>query len=151
MSVDLEFPNAAVLLPSNLRDTTELEQFTQEIRLASDTDSPFQWLIGAFYSDVQRDYAQRLPTPGYDAYTDATLGAGTAAATANGYGPDSPYNSDLPYSIEQFAVFGEASYEITDRLTLTAGARYYDFSEERDFVSGGLFSNGDNRHRHDLV
>ncbi|WP_135209642.1 TonB-dependent receptor [Vitreimonas flagellata] len=145
VSVDLAFPDAAVLLPSNLRDTTELEQFTQEVRLSSDTDGPFQWLIGAFYSDVQRDYAQRLPTPGYDAFTDATLGAGTAAATANGYGPDSPYNSDLPYSIEQFAVFGEASYEITDRLTLTAGARYYDFSEERDFISGGLFSNGDNR------
>lgn len=145
VSVDLGFPDDAVVLPSNLRDTTDLEQFTQEVRLASDTGGPFQWLIGAFYSDVERIYAQRLPTPGYDAYTDATLGAGTAAGAANGYGPDSPYNSDLPYNIEQFAIFGEASYDLTDRLTVTAGARYYDFSEERDFISGGLFSNGDNR------
>ena len=41
-------------------------------------------------------------------------------------------------------VFAEGSYELTDRFTVTAGGRYYDFKEERDFVSGGLFANGDN-------
>ncbi|MEQ1489046.1 MAG: TonB-dependent receptor [Terricaulis sp.] len=146
VSVDLGFPTAAVLLPSNLRDTTDLEQFTQEVRLASDYESRFQWLIGAFYSDVDRSYRQRLPTPGYDAFTDATLGAGTSSAVANGFPSDSPYNSDLPYNIRQWAIFGEASYDLTDRLTVTAGARYYQFDEKRDFVSGGLFANGDNRH-----
>lgn len=149
VSVDLGFPDAAVLLPSNLRDTTSLTQYTQEVRLASDTDSAFQWLVGAFYSDVERNYSQRLPTPGYDAFVDAPppagLGAGTSAAVANGFPADSPYNSDLPYDIRQWALFGEASYDLTERLTLTAGARYYQFDEERQFVSGGLFSNGDNR------
>ena len=47
VSVDLGYPTAAVLLPSNLVDTTELETFTQEIRLASSNSGPFQWLIGA--------------------------------------------------------------------------------------------------------
>ncbi|PLK28049.1 TonB-dependent receptor [Porphyrobacter sp. TH134] len=143
VSVDLGFPAAAVLLPSNLRDTTDLKTFTQELRLASDYDGPFQWLIGGFYSDVKRDYQQRLPTPGYDAFTDATLGAGTAAGAANGFPANSPFNSDLPFDIEQLAVFGEASYEITDRLTFTAGGRYYDFEEVRTISSGGLFANGD--------
>ncbi len=143
VSVDLGFPEAGVLLPSNLRDTTDLESFTQEIRLASDYDGPFQWLIGGFYSDVQRDYRQRLPTPGYDAFTDAVLGAGTSAAVANGFPADSPFNSDLPFDIEQIAVFGEVSYEITDKLTFTAGGRYYDFEETRTITTGGLFANGD--------
>ncbi|MBW8858661.1 MAG: TonB-dependent receptor plug domain-containing protein, partial [Caulobacter sp.] len=97
VSVDLGFPAAAVTLPSKLVDTTDLEQFTQEARLSSDNDSPFQWLIGAFYSKVDRVYDQRLPTPGYDAYTDATLGAGTSAAVANGFPAGSPYNAALPY------------------------------------------------------
>jgi outer membrane receptor protein involved in Fe transport len=145
VSVDLGFPTAAVMLPSNLVDTTDLETFAQEVRLSSATDGPFQWVIGGFYSEVDRFYRQRLPTPGYDAATDATLGAGTSAAVANGFGPDSPYNADLPYDIKQFAAFGEASYDITDRLTATAGGRYYDFEEERRFTSGGLFSNGDDR------
>ena len=145
MSVDLGFPDAAVLLPSNLRDTTDLETFTQELRLASDYDGPFQWLLGAFYSDVKRDYRQRLPTPGYDAFTDATLGAGTSAAVANGFPANSPFNSDLPFDIKQFAVFGEVSYEITEQLTFTAGGRYYDFEESRVITTGGLFANGDSR------
>jgi iron complex outermembrane receptor protein len=78
-------PGAGVLLPSNLRDTTKLETFTQELRLGSTGSGPFQWVIGGFYSDVQRIYQQRLPTPGYDAFTDARLGAGTAAGSRNGF------------------------------------------------------------------
>ncbi len=144
VSVDLGYPSAAVLLPSNLRDTTKVKQFTQEVRLSSNYDGNFQWLIGGFYSDVDRTYEQRLPTPGYDAFTDAVLGAGTSAAVANGFPADSPYNSDLPYSIKQKALFGEASYAFGS-LTATAGLRWYDFEEERTFKSGGLFANGDNR------
>ncbi len=144
VSIDLGFPNAGILLPSNLVDTTDLETWTQEVRLGSSQDGPFQWLVGAFYSDTSRFYRQRLPTPGYDAFTDARFGAGTSAAVANGFPLNSPYNADLPYDIEQFALFGEASFDITERLKVTAGGRYYDFSETREFNSGGLFSNGDN-------
>ena len=145
VSVDLGFPDAGVLLPSNLVDTTDLETWSQELRLASDNDSPFQWVIGGFYSKVDRVYTQTLPTPGYDAVTDATLGAGTSAAVANGFGVNSPYNAFLPYDIKQFALFGEVSYDLSDAFTATAGGRYYDFKETRSFVSGGLFANGDNR------
>jgi iron complex outermembrane receptor protein len=144
VSVDLGFPAAAVLLPSNLRDTTDLKTWTQEVRLASNGSGPFQWLIGGFYSDIDRGYTQRLPTPGYDAFTDAVLGAGTSAAVANGFPANSPYNSDIPYKIKQKAVFGEASYELGE-FKLTAGGRYYDFKERRNFISGGLFANGDRR------
>jgi len=144
VSVDLGFPAAAVVLPSKLVDTTDLKQFTQELRLASTGDGPFQWVIGGFYSKVDRVYNQRLPTPGYDAYTDAVLGAGTSAAVANGFERNSPYDAYLPYNIKQKAVFGEVNYTL-GKLTATAGGRYYDFSETRQFKSGGLFANGDNR------
>ncbi|MBK6412677.1 TonB-dependent receptor [Sphingopyxis sp.] len=145
VSVDLGFPTAGVLLPSNLIDTTDLETWSQELRIASDNDSPFQWVLGAFYSKVDRVYSQTLPTPGYDAFTDATLGAGTSAAVANGFAANSPYNAFLPYDIKQFALFGEVSYDLSDAFTATAGGRYYDFKETRSFRSGGLFANGDNR------
>lgn len=145
VSVDLGFPAAGVALASNLRDTTKLDTFSQEVRLASTGEGPLQWVVGAFYTDIERTYDQRLPTPGYDAYTDARFGAGTSAAVANGFPLNSPYNANLPYSIQQYAVFGEASYQLTERLKATAGARYYKFEEERSFKSGGLFSNGDNQ------
>lgn len=145
VSVDLGFPTAGVLLPSNLRDTTKVKSFTQEIRLSSNGDGPLQWVLGGFYSNTDRDYAQRLPTPGYDAFTDARFGAGTSVAVANGFPLNSPYNADINYDIKQKAVFGEASYAFGEKFTLTAGGRYYDFSEDRLFQSGGLFSNGDNQ------
>ncbi|WP_332818093.1 TonB-dependent receptor [Sphingopyxis sp.] len=145
VSVDLGFPAAGVLLPSSLVDTTDLKSFTQEVRLASDYDSPFQWVFGGFYSSTDRFYRQRLPTPGYDAFTDATLGAGTSAAVANGFPANSPYNADLPYDIKQLAIFGEGTYSITDAFDVTLGGRYYDFLETRRFITGGLFANGDRR------
>jgi iron complex outermembrane receptor protein len=145
VSIDLGLATAVTAIPSNLRDTTDVESWTQEVRLASLGDGPFQWLIGGFYSDTDRFYRQRLPTPGYDPFVDAVFGAGTSAAVANGFPLNSPYNADLPYNLKQFALFGEATYDITDRIHFTAGARYYDYKEERRFTSGGLFSNGDDQ------
>ncbi len=144
VSVDLGFPTAAVLLPSRLNDTTEFKSFTQELRISSSGKGPLQWLVGAFYSDTDRTYAQRLPTPGYDAATNARFGAGTAAAVANGFPLESPYNADLPYNLKQTALFGELSYDMTKQLTATLGGRFYDYKEERRFKSGGLFSDGNN-------
>jgi iron complex outermembrane recepter protein len=143
VSSDLGYNTAVYAIPSNLRDTTAYKSLTQELRLSSNYEGPFQWLGGIFYADNERDYAQRLPTPGYDAFTDAALGAGTSAAVANGFGADSPFNSDLGYELTQWAVFGEASYDVTDALTVTAGGRYYDFEEDRTITTGGLFANGD--------
>jgi iron complex outermembrane receptor protein len=145
VSVDLALGAAATDLPSNLRDTTKLKQFSQEVRLASTGAGPFQWVFGGFYSHVNRKYEQRLPTPGYDAYVDAALGAGTSAAVDNGFGlVDNPYHADLPYVDTQKALFGEASYKF-GQIKLTGGGRWYDFREKRRFHSGGLFSGGDDR------
>ena len=153
-------------LPSNLRDGTKLKTWTQEVRLASSGKGPLQWVLGGFYSKIDRKYAQRLPTPGYDAFGNLFLAAlcqaentcrvpnanpalrtpfvSTDAAIANGFPANSPYNADIPYDIEQFAIFGEASYKIGD-FKMTAGGRYYDCKESRDFISGGVFANGDRR------
>jgi iron complex outermembrane receptor protein len=143
VSVDLGYPDAGVMLPSNLRDTTWVESFTQELRLSSNGDGPFQWVFGGFYQKTDRDYQQFLPTPGYDAFTDATLGAGTAEATSAGRGPvDSPFYSELFYKLEQIAIFAEATMDVSDRLHLTAGGRYYDYKEDREATQVGLFGAG---------
>ncbi|WP_345777672.1 TonB-dependent receptor [Sphingomicrobium clamense] len=131
-------------IPSNLVDTTDLEQFTQEVRLGSTGFGPLQWVIGGFYSKVDRAYTQRLPTEGYDAIVDAALGAGASEGSFSGfpYIMDSPYAANLTYDFTQYALFGEASYAFGP-VIVTAGGRYYDFEEERDFVSGGVFSGVD--------
>ena len=137
VSVDLGFAEDQVANPSNLRDTTDLEQMTHELRLSSSDDSAFQWLAGVFYSDVERDYSQRLPTPGYDALFIPSADTNFPDAV------DSPYSSDLTYDLRQIALFGEATYKLLDRLGLTAGLRWYDWEEDKTFRSGGGFSNAD--------
>ena len=121
-------------LQSNLRDATELEQMTHEVRVSSTDAGAFQWQAGVFYSNIKRDYSQRLPTPGVDnIFPPAHL---------NGFSvKDSPYNSELTYDLRQIAVFGEATYTLFDRLDLTAGLRWYDWEEDKTFRSGGGFSN----------
>ncbi|WP_339673331.1 TonB-dependent receptor [Dasania marina] len=148
VSADFGLPDAGILLPSNLRDTTDVEQTTQELRLSSTNDSPLQWVAGVFYADTDRAYTQRLPTPGYDAYgslieTNLVLPVGTYLALANGFPANSPYNADLSYTLEQTAIFGEASYDISDQLQLTLGTRFYDYEESRKHSTGGIFSNAD--------
>ena len=131
----INFPQGSVNLPSNLRDTTEVEQMTHEVRFSSNNKSAFQWQAGVFYSNIKRNYSQRVPTPGYD-------GLWFSAATLNGFTvKDSPYISDLTYDLRQIAVFGEATYTLFDRLDLTAGLRWYDWEEDKTFKSGGVFSN----------
>ena len=143
VSIDLGYPDAGVLLYSNLQDTTDIEQTTHEIRLNSTGEGKWQWLVGAFFSETDRFYRQRLPTPGYQAVTDAVLGAGTSAGAANGFEDlDSPFSSDLPYNLEQTAVFGEVTYDFTDQFHLTVGGRWYDYSETRDITTGGIFASG---------
>lgn len=143
VSVDVGLPDAAVMLPSNLLDTTKVKVFTQELRLSSNNDSAFQWILGGFYSNTDRFYKQFLPTPGYDTYLDAAVGAGTSTDKAMGVGPvDSPFYSELPYTIEQVAVFGEVTYDVNDKLQITAGGRYYDYNEERSVTQVGFFGNG---------
>ena len=141
------FPEDAVSIPANLRDTTDLEQMTHELRLSSGDDSALQWLAGVFYANVERDYSQRNLTSDYDALAlEHVLNPiGVAPEDiSNGFPDvDSNYVSDLTYDLRQVAIFGEATYTLLERLDLTAGLRWYDWEEDKTFKSGGVFSNWD--------
>ena len=139
VTFDIFSPNAIssqVRTNSALNDNTEVEIFTQELRLSSDNESRFQWVVGGFYSDIQRDYGQTLVTPGYD----AILGA---PSSLFGAPADTPFFSRVPYDFKQTAFFAEGSFDITERFNATLGARYYDFDEDRDLYFAGAFADSD--------
>jgi len=129
--------DAEARLDSPLHDDTDLQVFSQEIRLASTHEGPFQWLAGVFYQKADRKYGQTLPTPGYDAITLRLLGHDSAFYLSP---PDTPYYSRLSYDFQQFAVFGEATYRFNPQWGLTGGLRYYDFSEDRTLTFAGVFA-----------
>jgi iron complex outermembrane receptor protein len=129
--------SADVRLNAPLYDTTSLKAFSQELRLSSDGGGLFEWLVGAFYQDIDRDYGQNLPTPGYDALLTRLGFPPSAAFNAP---PDTPYFSRVPYDFQQFALFGEATVHFNERWSLTGGLRYYDFEEDRLLTFAGVFA-----------
>jgi iron complex outermembrane receptor protein len=130
-------PSAQVRLDSPLIDTTSLEAFSQEVRLSSDTSRSIEWLVGAFYQDIDREYGQDLPTPGYDALL---MSLGFPPSAAFNAPADTPYFSDVPFTFKQFALFGEATLHFNEQWALTGGLRYYDFDEDRTLTFAGVFA-----------
>ncbi|KQX23402.1 MULTISPECIES: TonB-dependent receptor [unclassified Sphingomonas] len=96
----------------------------QEWRFASKLEGPFQFVAGAFYQHDSVDYcvAQVL------GYQDL-LGQTTPYGAYN----DNPLVLCSKQRARSYAGYIEGNYEITDRLTLTAGARY---TNERKFWAG---------------
>jgi iron complex outermembrane recepter protein len=122
---------------SPLFDRTHLNVFSQEVRLASNGKQTLDWLVGGFFQHVSRRYGQSLPTPGYDAL-NASFG------NPLGFDPlsqvDNPFNSDLSYRLKQYAAFTEETWHATDQFSVTAGLRYYKFTEDRVLNFHGVFA-----------
>ena len=129
---------AGVRTNSPLYDRTHLNVTSQEIRVASNGTRAIDWLFGGFFQHIGRRYGQSLPTPGYDALNASqgfALGPNDPLAP-----PDMPFWSDLSYRMRQYAAFGEGTWHATGQLSVTAGLRYYHFSENRVLNFHGVFS-----------
>lgn len=83
-----------------------VDQFTQELRLASSNDGPLKWQTGLYYFDEKADFANLS----YGASSSDVLKRTTVA--------NSVQDNDT------WAVFGQMSYDVTEQLTVTGGLRY---------------------------
>lgn len=134
-------PPSVYTLDAPLYDATQAQGFAQELRLSGDTPR-MRWVTGLFYSDATRDYGQNLPVNGFeDLCRTVSCGPVTNVPTAGGIAlKDELFKSDLHYDYNQLALFGEVSFDVTDRFELTGGLRWYDFEEDRSQIFGGLFA-----------
>ncbi len=126
-------PEAVYTLDSPLDDATDVSGWTQELRLDGGNDT-IAWVAGVFYSDFERDYGQGLLVKGFEDMTGIPT-KGELIAPKDGL-----FWSALQYDFKQLAVFGEATWSVSDRLDLTGGLRYYDFDETRIQTFDGIFA-----------
>jgi iron complex outermembrane receptor protein len=126
-------PEPVYTMNAQLTDLTNAHVLTQELRLAGGSGGR-RWLVGGFFSNGHRNYGQSVMVPGFTAATSIPT-AGLRAVT------DQLFYSDLRYKLNQFAFFGEATLPVGDRLSLTAGLRYYNFDENRTQIFDGIFGN----------
>ena len=106
--------------------TDDSDTFTQEIRLTSTDEGPLQWVAGVYY---MKEETHRIESIG--------VGVDVLAAPGVIFGavPFLPGSDDQNNETTSSAVFGQVTYDITDKLSVTAGARYT--SEEKDMVRVG--------------
>jgi len=98
---------------------TDQEQFSQEVTLSSNADGPFNYVVGGFYFREDLNLDSIFVFP-FRVASDT----------------------------ESFAVFGQGSFDISDRATLTGGLRYTD--ETRDFAGVNFTSGLNNAQETDL-
>jgi len=130
-------PENVYTLNAPLYDATQAHGWTEELRVSGGAGKDrFQWVAGGFYSDSDRAYQQTLPVYGF---TDLTKNAfGTAESV---YAPkDNLYWSDIRYKDRQYAFFGEGTFAFTERFSLTAGLRYYNYKSDKNLIFDGLFA-----------
>ena len=58
--------------------------------------------VAEMAADIDRDYGQNLPTPGYDAMLQRTIGLTSADFNAP---PDTPYFSTVPFTFPSLLTF----------------------------------------------
>jgi iron complex outermembrane receptor protein len=98
----------------------EADQLTQELRLAATDWGRWEWLVGFFYMNEDKEEALGLPAVNFGG----------------------SFNIFAQNEADAWAVFGQASYNLGERLKLTAGLRYND-EEKDDFSTRGLVFNFD--------
>ena len=106
------------------------EKFTQEVRLASNSDGPLEWVVGGYYTDESVDLLQdfRIFEQGSLTIRDPTLlGQADFAAIS------------LLSSYEEIAGFANLTYHITPRWEVSAGGRYSHNSQQSDQRIDGAF------------
>ena len=106
-----------------------LKQFSQEIRLASENDGAFNYLVGLYYfnSDL-------------DALTTANLGTDAMVALLGAALPGETAFTDAQVNGNAYAIFGSFNYDVSDDLTFSGGLRYS--YEDKDIIFEQTLSAG---------
>lgn len=112
---------AGVTRPSGLAApfSDKLEQYTQEFRLSSDFEGPFNFQLGAFWED------RYMPLSTSQNAIAIALVAGPSAGTVSTF----DWYAERNTKASALSFFASASYDITEQLELSGGIRWTDESK----------------------
>ncbi|HWU01255.1 MAG TPA: TonB-dependent receptor [Novosphingobium sp.] len=108
--------------PIYVSEVDPSKQFTEELRAASTGNTRLKWLVGAYFSDFRSNWQLSETVPNPDAFGSPT---------------GNIFIVSQPTHIQQEAIFGEATYSITEKLHATVGLRGYHYQTTVDTSSAG--------------
>ena len=98
----------------------EFYNFSQEFRIASDTDNRLSWILGLYYA-----------TEDFDLWRDADLSALL--------GPGGVLSFEGKEDRTALAAFAHAEWQLAPQFRLTAGVRYSDEEKEYDYINNNNY------------
>lgn len=126
---------------------TEMEITSHEFRFTTPVEEPLRLTAGVFFSDLELTERNDFTYPG-------SVAAGVFGPFApnfpfmTGYfsdpGPfpeDVIFRNDVKRTDEQYGVFGELTYDITESVAVTLGLRYYDIDVDFEGSANSSFCN----------
>lgn len=117
----------------------DLQEFSQELRIASNGDGRFNWMLGGYYYDLD----EKTITDGRNVGLGAALETTLAGFMLPFFGTSS-FASDVTEKTKSYAVFGQAGADVTEQLAFTFSGR---FTHEKKSVnsvdSAGVFVDSD--------
>lgn len=101
----------------------DIKQFTQELRVISDSDGPFNWIGGIFFGSDEMDNSTVIYTlddPALGFVDTLSFVLGTPATGGTGFHFGNFFHQERDSS----AVYVNGKYDLTPTVTLRAGYRY---------------------------
>jgi outer membrane receptor protein involved in Fe transport len=111
-------------------ETDPSSQFSEELRVASNSSGPFNGVAGVFYSDFKSQWQLNTQSVNNLSYVDFS-NFSTPAATTTVWGLNEPAH------ITQWAIFGEGTWAITPALKETVGARVFSYTSDLSMYFAG--------------
>jgi outer membrane receptor protein involved in Fe transport len=116
------------------KEETETKRMTHELRMNTDVENDWRVTAGIFYDaqDVNTIGLFNIANTDLGFFTDlARTTVGTEGINSDG-GPfpsEISFVNDVSHGIDQIAIFGQLEYDLTDTLTASVGARWYQIDD----------------------
>jgi len=116
------------------KEQTDTSRITHELRFNTNADNAWRVTAGIFYDDQELETVGQFNIANTDLALFSDLGKslpGSEGINSDG-GPFESgisFVNDVTHTIEQVAVFGQVEYDLTDKLTATLGARWYQIDD----------------------
>lgn len=104
------------VVASPFTEKRDIKTFTNETHLSSETGGQVEWILGSFYSRREEMVLSELVVPG---------------SSANEFlDTDRIYSEDLTDDLKEYALFGELTYFVSEKVSLTAGLRWFRYDDK---------------------
>jgi len=106
--------------------------FVEELRLVSQDDGPWQYVVGLYYEDAELSNTNIIHASGDLALQPFGAPFGVGNSLIN--------QQYIDRELTQKAIFGELSYALSEQVEVTFGARRFDYEKDTRTIGLGAFS-----------